>query len=70
MIVRAKVFRNTYRDSVLLMKMASKVRNMDGVENAEVMVATGPNKAILSQTPLFTDEQRFSQSLKRHTNIT
>ncbi len=38
------------------MKMASKVRNMDGVENAEVMVATEPNKAILSQTPLFTDD--------------
>ena len=58
MIVLTKVFRNTYRDSVLLMKMASKVRSIDGVENAEVMVATGPNKAILCQTPLFTDEAK------------
>jgi FdrA protein len=56
MVVLTKVLRNTYRDSVLLMKMASRVRDMDGVENAEVMVATESNKAILFQTPLFTDD--------------
>ena len=52
----SKIFPNTYRDSVLLMKMASMVRNMDGVKNAEVMVATEPNKGTLSQTQLFTED--------------
>lgn len=56
MVVLSKVFPNTYRDSVLLMKMASMVRNMDGVENAEIMVATEHNKDILFQIQLFTDD--------------
>lgn len=56
MISKARVLRNTYRDSVLLMKIASFVRTMNGVENAEVMLGTKANKETLSRTPLFSDD--------------
>lgn len=53
---RSKVFRNTYRDSFLLMKMATTLRKMAGVRNAEVMQATTPNKGLLSRVGLLTEE--------------
>ena len=56
MVVISKVFPNTYRDSVLLMKIASTVRNKDGVENAEVIIATERNKNILFEAQLLTDD--------------
>jgi FdrA protein len=56
MTLLSKVFPNTYRDSVLLMKIASLVRSMEGVENAEVMMGTEPNKGMLLQSQLFTEE--------------
>lgn len=51
----SKVFANSYRDSVLLMKIASRVRMIEGVDNAEVMVATEANKLILEENGLLTD---------------
>lgn len=56
MEVISKVFPNTYRDSVLLMKIAGTVRNKGRVENAEVMMATERNKNILFEAQLITDD--------------
>lgn len=56
MTIASKIFPNSYRDSVLLMKMASAIRAMDGVENAEIIIATDANKAILDFNGLLTDE--------------
>jgi FdrA protein len=44
------------------MKIASIVRSLHGVENAEVMLATEANKGVLSQTQLFTDDVRNAGS--------
>jgi FdrA protein len=56
MLLVSRVFANTYRDSYVLMRIASLIRKMAGVTNAEVMMATEPNKGVLSQTRLLTDE--------------
>lgn len=56
MMLWSKVFPNSYRDSVLLMKMAGTIRKMDGIQNAEVMIATDANKEILKFNGLLTDE--------------
>lgn len=52
----SRVFPNMYRDSVFLMKIAGQIRKLDGVENAEVMMATVPNKAILKDNELLAPE--------------
>ena len=54
--LKSKVFPNSYRDSVLLMKMAGMVRKIEGVENAEVIIATEANKGILEFNGLLTEE--------------
>ncbi len=54
----SKVFPNSYRDSVLLMKMAGTIRKLPDVENAEVMIASEANKEILRFNGLLTDEIR------------
>ena len=56
--LKSKVFPNSYRDSVLLMKMAGMVRKIEGVENAEVIIATEANKGILEFNGLLTEEIR------------
>ena len=56
----SKVFSNSYRDSVMLMRMAGMIRQLEGVENAEVMIATDANKTILEFNKLLTDEIRAS----------
>ncbi len=53
---KSKVFYGTYRDSVLLMKMAASIRKMPDVQSAEVMMASESNKAILNALGLLTDE--------------
>lgn len=53
---QSKIFFGTYRDSVLLMKLASSLRAIEGVETAEVMMATESNKSIMDGLGLLTDE--------------
>ncbi len=53
---KSKVFYSTYRDSVLLMKMSGSLRAIQGVQSAEVMMATESNKSILEGLGLLTDE--------------
>lgn len=58
--LKSKIFPNSYRDSVLLMKMAGAIRRIDGVENAEVIIATEANKSILEFNGLLTEEIRHA----------
>ncbi|MDL2264263.1 acyl-CoA synthetase FdrA [Synergistaceae bacterium OttesenSCG-928-I11] len=58
MALTSRVFPNAYRDSVLLMKIASNIRSIPGVLNAEVVIATEANKSILEFNGLLTDEIR------------
>jgi FdrA protein len=51
----SKIFPDTYRDSFLLMKVATFIRQLDGIRNAEVMQATPANKQLLARNQLFTD---------------
>jgi len=51
----SKVFSNTYRDSVLLMRIASKIREKEGIKNAEIIMATPINKKVLSNVGINTD---------------
>lgn len=56
MVIKSKVFRNTYRDSILLMKIASMVKEKTRVKNVELILATEPNKNVLSRTQLLTED--------------
>lgn len=47
MITLSKVFHSTYRDSVLLMRLASQLRDRPGIMNAEIIMATPVNKKFL-----------------------
>ena len=58
MTTRSKIFPDTYRDSFLLMKVATLIRQLDGIRNAEVMQATPANKQLLARNQLFTDALR------------
>lgn len=56
MVIVSKVFLSSYRDSVVLMRIASMIRDIEGVLNAEVMMATDSNKEVLSRSQLLNDE--------------
>ena len=48
-----KIYPNTYRDSVVLMKIATSIRHLKGIQNAEVILATEANKQILRLSSLY-----------------
>lgn len=58
MTTLSKIFPNTYRDSFVLMKVATLIRQLEGIRNAEVMQATPANKQLLARNRLFTEEMR------------
>jgi succinyl-CoA synthetase alpha subunit len=49
-----KVFPDTYRDSVELMRIAAEVERLDGVRRAALLVATPANRDVLAQAGLLT----------------
>jgi FdrA protein len=51
--VRCRVFHNTYRDSVELMRIASEVEHLPGVARAGIMMATPANRAVLAEAGLW-----------------
>ena len=51
--VRVQVFRDTYRDSVDLMRVASEVEQLRGVRRAALLMATPANRELLAQAGLF-----------------
>ena len=52
MIIKAHVKRNTYFDSITLMKIARGLTSMDGIEDAAASMATEPNLQLLAQAGL------------------
>ncbi|HYO49503.1 MAG TPA: acyl-CoA synthetase FdrA [Chloroflexia bacterium] len=47
---------NRYQDSVTLMQVAVRLRDLDGIEDASLMMGTQPNKAMLAEAGLLTPE--------------
>ena len=58
MTVRALVKPSEYHDSVSLMLVARELSNLDGVQDAAVVMATEANKSILTDAGLLTDEAK------------
>jgi len=54
--VRCLVRRDTYRDSVELMRVAAEVEGLPGVLRAALMMGTPANRAVLTDAGLVTDE--------------
>lgn len=50
MAVRFHIIPNTYRDSVSLMQIAAKLKQIDGVLNASMSMATPANLSLLTET--------------------
>ncbi len=51
-VVRQSVFRNAYRDSVELMRIAAEIERLPGISRAGLVMATPANLAILSEAGL------------------
>ncbi|HLE59502.1 MAG TPA: hypothetical protein VJA85_07635, partial [Candidatus Limnocylindria bacterium] len=51
-VVRQRIFRNAYRDSVELMRIASEIEQLPGVHRAGLVMATPANLAILIEAGL------------------
>jgi FdrA protein len=54
-VVRARVFRGTYRDSVELMRLAADVEDLPGVGRAALLMATPANRDLLARAGLLPD---------------
>ncbi|MEO6890747.1 MAG: hypothetical protein ABI456_15110 [Ktedonobacteraceae bacterium] len=52
MIIKARTQRNTYFDSITLMKIARTLTGMPGVEDAAAVMATAPNVQLLAEAGL------------------
>ena len=55
MTVHARVFRNSYRDSVELMRIAAEVEGLDGITRAGLVMATPANREVLEEAGLLAD---------------
>ena len=53
--VQARVFPNSYRDSVELMRIAAEIETMDGIERAGLVMATPANRDVLAGAGLLSD---------------
>ncbi|MCW4040442.1 MAG: acyl-CoA synthetase FdrA [Candidatus Bathyarchaeota archaeon] len=58
MNVTVIIRKNTYRDSVILMKLSNKVAELDGVLQAGVVMGTPTNKEFLKALNLLTEDAR------------
>ncbi len=58
MIVKTLIKPSEYHDSVSLMLVARELSNLEGVQDAAVMMATEANKSILEGAGLLTDEAK------------
>src|SRR5438876_410597 len=56
MITWNQVKANRYQDSVTLMQVAVRLRALEGIEDASLMMGTGPNKEILEEAGLLTPD--------------
>ena len=56
MVLKSYISKNTFRDSVYLMRLSNTVRGFDGVVEAEVIIGTDHNKKFLQSGGLWTEE--------------
>ncbi len=56
MVIKTHILKNTFKDSVYLMRLSGTVREFEGVIEAEVIVGTDHNKKFLRSGGLWTDE--------------
>jgi FdrA protein len=56
MYLKSYISKNTFRDSVYLMRLSGTVRSFDGVIEAEVIIGTDHNKKFLRSGGLWTEE--------------
>lgn len=54
-VVAARVFPNSYRDSVELMQIAARLESLDGVERAGLVMATPANRDVLAAAGLLLE---------------
>ena len=55
MTTRNLIFGNTYRDSVVLMRLSRELTAIDGIEEATAIMGTDNNKALLEQAELLVE---------------
>jgi len=55
-VVRSRIFRDTYRDSVELMRVAAEIERLPGVRRAALLVATPANREVLKTAGLLDDD--------------
>lgn len=55
MAVHARIFPNSYRDSVELMQIAASLEAVEGIERAGLVMATPANRDVLARAGLLTD---------------
>jgi FdrA protein len=60
-VVHGEVLRDTYRDSVDLMRVAAEVEQRPGVRRAALLVATAANRELLAKAGLLTDAAAAAQ---------
>ncbi|MDZ4132192.1 MAG: oxidoreductase, partial [Dethiobacteria bacterium] len=56
MYLKSYISKNTFRDSVYLMRLSGTVRSFEGVIEAEVIIGTDHNKKFLQSGGLWTEE--------------
>lgn len=56
MVLKSYISKNTFRDSVYLMRLSNTVRGFDGVIEAEVIIGTDHNKKFLQSGGLWSEE--------------
>src|SRR5579863_5495005 len=66
-VIRARIQRNTYFDSISLMKIARLLTALDGIEDAAAIMATEPNLQLLAEAGLAPFEIEGKES---NANIT
>jgi FdrA protein len=54
-VVRSRILRDTYRDSVELMRVAAQVERLPGVRRAALLAATPPNRDVLKSAGLLDE---------------
>lgn len=55
MIMKDRILKGEYRESISLMRMSQDVEELDGVERAEILMATEENKQFLRDADILTD---------------
>ena len=62
MEIKTRVIKGQYHDSVSLMLAAKKIKKIEGVVDAAIVMGTDANKALLKQAGLLTEEAQFAST--------